>query len=116
MSDVDRSDLFDDPVADIRRIEAYIEDLRREARTASPQRRHEIGWCIVGARRHMGRLMDVNLARRFGEHRFVIHEMENGRSWAVCSCGARFAGQMHVDFTRDQFPLLDGHALSSKGN
>ncbi|MDO8306851.1 MAG: hypothetical protein Q7V58_00650 [Actinomycetota bacterium] len=39
----------------------------------------------------------------------MIHEMESGRTWAVCSCGARFPGTMHVDFTLNEFPALDGH-------
>lgn len=110
MGSPDRSDLFDDPVTEIRRIRSYIENLHQEAKTATSERRTEIGWCIVGARRHMGRLMDVNLARRFGEHRFIIHEMEDGRIWAVCSCGARFPGRMHEDFSLAEFPHLAGHA------
>lgn len=109
MSRPDRSDLFDDPAGEIRTIKARMLELKEEAKTASPERRKEIGWWIYGATKHLGRLADVNLARRFGEHEFIIHEMEDGRSWAVCSCGARFPGQMHKDFTLEQFPLLDGH-------
>lgn len=110
MSSPDRSDLFDDPVTEIHRLEAQIEEMKNEARTATPERRGEIDWWIVGARRHIGRLMDANLARRFGEHRFIIHEMEGGRIWALCSCGARIPGRVHKDFTLAEFPHLAGHA------
>ena len=109
MSSPDRSDIFDDPAAQIRSIKARMAELREEAKTATPERRKEIGWWIYGATKHLGRLADVNLARRFGEHKFIIHEMEGGRSWAVCSCGARFPGQMHEDFALEEFPMLPGH-------
>lgn len=116
MPSAERTDPFDDPGTEFRRIEAYIEDLREERATATPQRRTEIGWCIFGARKYQGRLSDASLARRFGEHKVVIHERKDGHWRAVCSCGARFPGRLHEDFTPEQFPSLDGHLPWAKGN
>ncbi len=109
MSSPERSDLFEDPREEIARLREQIEAVRQEAKTAGPERRKEIGWWIFGAEKWIGRLMDVNLARRFGEHRFIVHEVEDGTMWAVCSCGARFRGMMHEDFTLEEFAALDGH-------
>ncbi len=109
MSTPESSDLFVDPPAEIKSLREYIEALREEAKSATPARRAEIGWCIFGARKWMGRVMDANLARRLGEHRFIVHEDDGSGSWAVCSCGARFRGAMHEDFTLGEFPNLDGH-------
>lgn len=109
MSSLNRSDLFEYPDEEIRQIKARKMELREEAKTASPERLSEIGWWMWGASKHLGRLADVNLARRLGEHRFIIHEMEGRQVWAVCSCGARFPGQIHEDFTLAQFPMLNGH-------
>jgi hypothetical protein len=109
MSTPEVSDLFADPGEDRRRIEVHIVQLQEEAKTATPERRTQIGWFIFGALKHCGRLADVNVARRFGEHRFIIHETSKGHTWAVCSCRARFPGRMHVNFTLEEFPHLPGH-------
>jgi hypothetical protein len=105
----ERSDLFADPAEEIRLLKARIEEVREEVKTATPDRRTELGWWMFGARKHLHRLAGIITARRLAEHRFIIHEMVDGRSWAVCSCRARFAGTMHENFTLEEFPDLPGH-------
>ena len=109
MPDADRSDSFDDPEEQIASLKARIEEARIEMKTATPERRRELGWWVYRAHKHIGRLSDVARARRAGEHRFVIHECRNRRIWALCTCGARIPGTMHDDFTLEEFPSLDGH-------
>jgi hypothetical protein len=105
----DMSDLFDDIPGELRRIEQGCERLREEAQSATPERRREIGWWMWGASKHRGRLMDAAVALGQREHRFVIHEMDDDGMFAVCCCGARFPGEMHEDFTLDEFVELPGH-------
>ncbi len=107
----DRSDLFDDPVAQLRDLRQRKEELREEAKTATAERRTEIGWWMWGASKHEGRLVGILTARRLNEHRFVIHEVDGGDVWALCSCSAKFAGRMHEDFTLAEFPSLPGHVI-----
>jgi hypothetical protein len=104
MPDAERSDLFDDPEEQIASIQARI-----AVKTATPERRRELGWWVFGAHKQIWRLRDVARARRDGEHRFVIHEWRGGQTWALCTCGARIPGTMHDDSTPDRFPTLPGH-------
>ena len=109
MSDIHRSDAFDDPEGQIARIKERLEEVKIEVKTASPARRAELGWWVFGSRKQIWRLNEVANARRRGEHRFIIHEMDDTQTWGLCSCGARFAGTMHEDFTLEDFVMLDGH-------
>jgi hypothetical protein len=108
-SDTNRSDTFDDPEGQIARIKERLEEVKIEVKTASPARRTELDWWVFGSRKQIWRLNEVANARRRGEHRFIIHEARGEKLWAVCSCGARFAGTMHEDFTLEDFAMLDGH-------
>jgi hypothetical protein len=103
------SDLFEDIPGEVRRLEQQRAQLLEEAKTATPERRKEIGWWMWGATKHRGRLADAALARRYGEHRFMIHEVDERGRYAVCSCGARFEGRMHESFTLEEFAALPGH-------
>ncbi|MDP1877149.1 MAG: hypothetical protein Q8M17_06300 [Actinomycetota bacterium] len=108
-ADGERTDLFDDLAEQVARIKARREEVRVEAKTASRERRWELGWWMFGATKQLGRLAAAAAAQRQGQHRFMVHEMDGDHIWAVCSCGARFPGSMHEDFTLDEFPALEGH-------
>lgn len=100
---------FDDVHKQVRDLNERIAQARLEASRASAVRRRQIGWWIFGAIKHLDRLANVSMARELGEHRFIVHEIDSGQVWAICSCGARFRGQMHVDFSAAQFASLRGH-------
>lgn len=101
---------------------------RHEApKVASAVGRQEMGWLIFGVRKHSGRLATVGTARRGKEHCFVIAEVDQGRTWAVCSRGVRFPGILGKDFvfkellgSLDLFNLtriwgIDGFYIGRKG-
>lgn len=105
------SDPFDDLGTQILDLKESIAQARQEARRAAGKRRRQIEWWIFGAIKHLDRLANVATARKIGEHRFIVHEMDGQQIWAICSCGARFRGQMHVDFGETRFTDLTGHLL-----
>lgn len=101
-------EMFDDIPARIERLESEIQ--ARRARAASQLRKDRWGlmW-IWGAEKHQRFLMAALEAQRRGEHRCMIHEIEDGVSYSMCCCGARFQGRMHEDFTLEDFANLPGH-------
>lgn len=103
------SDYFDDIPEQLRRLEETIARKAEEAETSTPERRRQINYWIWGAHKHRGRLHDALAAQRRGQHRFMISEADGHQDWAICSCGARIRGEMHRDFTPEQFANLPGH-------
>jgi hypothetical protein len=86
-----------------------MKEVKREMTTASRKRRSELGWWMWGATKHLGRLADISLARRFGEHRFVIGYWTDEGRFSICSCGVAISGEVHAGMTIEEFLAAPGH-------
>lgn len=101
--------MFDDLDRKISDLGAKVDIAKAEIPALPEEDRHSRGWWIHGAGKMLGKYGDVKAARAYREHRFIIHEDTGRHIYAVCACGASFRGELHEDFTLEQFPRLPGH-------
>ena len=98
-----------DPDGEARRLRERMAAMREEAKTADAKRRTEIGWWLLGATKHLGRLAGVRTAQRLGEHQVVMTRGGGEGVASLCSCGALIPGEIRVDMTVEEFLSADGH-------
>lgn len=98
-----------DPDGEARELRERIAAMREEAKTADAKRRTEIGWWLLGATKHLGRLAGVRTAQRLGEHQVVMTKDDGEGVASLCSCGALIPGEIRVDMTVEEFLSTDGH-------
>jgi len=108
MCDVELSSVFADAEAEIPRLRARIEEKTRAMEGADPDRQGRLRWWIYKANEKIRELEYLVRMRDSGEHEFLFQQAEV-RHWAVCSCGARFRGEVFRDFTLEEFLELPGH-------
>ena len=104
------------PESSIRELRALDTRLQEEVRAAPKPRTQEIGAMRWGLSKSIGRNMDVNLYRRFGEHHHIMTEFREEKPHGICSCGFAYQARVNFEITQEEFIALPGHGEFSDGD
>lgn len=105
-----RSHAYDDLPAQIASLQHLIEHRLEQAKALPPEDRRRLSGVAGAAVMHRNRLAWVLAQQRAGRHRVASHELFEGLTWMVCTCGFSARRRDGEELDVVEFLTLAGHS------